>query len=360
MAEGEGQVEQAAAAAGSEAVDALLALLDVLAGVSRAMHPPRLMELVGRVREPAAALRASEATLDETVFRDAAALTMRACDGLAAAVDAENPLMEAYRAMRLYQRALSTLLPLEHHPAVSRFLLPADQRDDLAIITRLTARQEVDTGLYHHNNELAQRGGVSIYVPPFYVADRVWPLVMALHGGAGHGRLFLSNWVPFARACGLIVVAPTAVGSTWSLMEPEVDSGNLADILSGVSARWRIDRTRMLLTGMSDGGTFTLLSGLDVDSPFTHLGPVAASFHPMLLAMAEPGRLTGLPVYLVHGALDWMFPVSVGRTAARTLAAAGAAVVYRELADLSHAYPADEQPAMLEWFLTASSNRAAA
>jgi phospholipase/carboxylesterase len=324
------------------------------------MHPSRLAALVTLVRAPAGALRAAEAALDEPILRDAATLALRACDGLAAAGETDNPLMDSYRAMRLYQRALATLVPLERHPAVSRFLLPEDQRDDPVVNARLAATPEADTGVSHHDNELTQRGGFSVYVPPFYRADRPWQVVTALHGGAGHGRLFLSNWIPLARARGFIVVAPTAVGSTWSLMEPEVDTGNLAAILDGVAARWRIDPARMLLTGMSDGGTFTLLSGLDADSPFTHLGPVAASFHPMLLAMAEPVRLSGLPIYLVHGALDWMFPVSVGRTAARTLAAAGAAMVYRELADLSHAYPTDEQPAMLDWFLATSSNRARA
>ena len=112
-----------------------------------------------------------------------------------------------------------------------------------------------------------------------------------------------------------------------------------------------VDRTRLLLTGMSDGGTFTLLSGLDDQSPFTHLAPVAASFHPLLLTMAAPRRVTGLPVYLVHGALDWMFPVSIARTAQRALTAAGAQVTYREIADLSHAYPREEGSAILDWFL---------
>ena len=107
----------------------------------------------------------------------------------------------------------------------------------------------------------------------------------------------------------------------------------------------------MLLSGMSDGGTFTLLSGLAEDSPFTHLAPVAASFHPMLLAMTAPERLTGLPIHLTHGALDWMFPVSMARTAHRMLAAAGAAITYREIADLSHAYPRDGQGEVLDWFM---------
>jgi phospholipase/carboxylesterase len=150
---------------------------------------------------------------------------------------------------------------------------------------------------------------------------------------------------------GVILAAPTAIGDTWSLMEPQVDSANIAHVLQHVSERWHVDRTRLLLTGMSDGGTFSLHSGLDDSSPFTHLAPVAASFHPLLLAMADPRRLAGLPVYFVHGALDWMFPVSVARTEQHALTSAGAKVTYREIDDLSHAYPREEGTAILDWLL---------
>jgi len=149
----------------------------------------------------------------------------------------------------------------------------------------------------------------------------------------------------------VIVVAPTATGDTWSLMEPDVDAQHLSRVLEHVAAKWQVDRSRLLLSGMSDGGTFTLLSGIDEHSPFTHLAPVAASFHPLLLTMAQPQRMLKLPVYLVHGARDWMFPVSVARSAYGALDAAGARVMYREIDDLSHAYPRDENPRMLDWFL---------
>jgi phospholipase/carboxylesterase len=56
-----------------------------------------------------------------------------------------------------------------------------------------------------------------------------------------------------------------------------------------------------------------------------------------------------LPVYLVHGALDWMFPVEVARQTQRALAAAGTAIVYRELDDLSHCYPDEINAALLAW-----------
>jgi len=231
-------------------------------------------------------------------------------------------------------------------------LLEPQFRDDPALRQRLAQPPHADSGIFHSGNQSSERGGYSVFVPSWYNPAQPTPVVFALHGGSGHGRLFLWNWLPEARSRGMIIVAPTAIGSTWSLMEPEIDSQNLAKILMRVRDRWNVDPDHMLLSGMSDGGTFTLLSGLSDDSPFTHLAPVAASFHPMLLAMAEPERLNGLPIHLSHGARDWMFPVDGARTAHRMLAAAGAAITYREIADLSHAYPRDGQGQVLDWFMS--------
>jgi len=54
----------------------------------------------------------------------------------------------------------------------------------------------------------------------------------------------------------------------------------------------------------------------------------------------------------VHGALDWMFPVQIARMGRDALQAAGARVVYREIEDLSHTYPRDENPRILEWLVS--------
>ena len=43
-----------------------------------------------------------------------------------------------------------------------------------------------------------------------------------------------------------------------------------------VAEGWTVDVGRMLLTGMSDGGTFTYVLGLRAGCRFTHLAPVAA------------------------------------------------------------------------------------
>ena len=122
-----------------------------------------------------------------------------------------------------------------------------------------------------------------------------------------------------------------------------------ARILELVQGRWNIDRSKLLLTGMSDGGTFCYVTGLESASPFTHLAPVAATFHPLMAEMADRERLRGLPVYLVHGRLDWMFPVQVARQTRESLLAAGAEVIYRELDDLSHCYPREMNASILNW-----------
>ena len=65
--------------------------------------------------------------------------------------------------------------------------------------------------------------------------------------------------------------------------------------------------------------------------------------------MIEGERAKGLPIHIVHGALDWMFPASQAREAEKALTAVGAAVTYREIEDLSHTYPREINTALLAW-----------
>ena len=75
----------------------------------------------------------------------------------------------------------------------------------------------------------------------------------------------------------MLLVAPTAPGRTWTL-DPGADGEVIDRILTEVEARWPTDPTRRLLTGMSDGGTFTYGLGLQ-DGQRHHSRPVAAAFH---------------------------------------------------------------------------------
>ncbi|HSI00834.1 MAG TPA: dienelactone hydrolase family protein [Reyranella sp.] len=274
--------------------------------------------------------------------------------GLLSANDEAQPMLAAYRALRNYARACEALYPMATHlRPVSQFFLEPAVRQDQTRLAELAAIDPLkpDVGLLHVGGPAGTRGAFSLYVPEYYESSRAWPLVVAMHGGSGNGGAFLWSWMREARTRGLIVLSPTALGSTWSLMEPDADGANIDRMVAGIGERWNLDPARKLLTGMSDGGTMTYVLGLRTGCQFTHLAPIAAAFHPMLLSMmADPERVRGLPIHIVHGAHDWMFPAQTAKTAEKVLAQAGADVVFRCIDDLAHTYPRDENGAILDWF----------
>ncbi|MCO5129159.1 MAG: phospholipase [Xanthobacteraceae bacterium] len=331
----------------------LLRALTVLEFIARHLDPMTFDEMFAAVGTPDAALREAlqghEA--DDAPPAASARLALAAFDAMRTASAKGDDLYAIFGALRYLPRALEALYPLaSRDPVVNGFFLDPSLRVDADAATRaMQPPREGETGVIHVDNERGSRGGYSLYVPEGYSPGRPLSLVMALHGGSGHGRAFLWSWLRDARSFDAIVVAPTATGRTWALAGDDADTPNLHRILDAIAARWPVDPARLLLTGMSDGGTFCYVSGLEAGSRFTHLAPVSATFHPMLTALADAERLEGLPIHITHGARDWMFPVEVARRAGAALAAAGASVTYAEIDDLSHCYPREINAALLTW-----------
>lgn len=336
----------------------LLNALEALGFFQRHLHPPAFASVMDAIGTPDQALQTAHAAIGDwpeqfAGLRDrldrACGETLAAFAGIREVERGHGDLVAVFRALRHVPRAQEALYPLAmQFPPVSSFFLNAANRDNRDVLSRLEAAGE-DTGIFHDHNEPGSRGGFSVYVPEYYVPEHAMPLVMALHGGSGNGRGFLWSWLRDARSLGAILVAPTATGQTWALMGEDTDTPNLMRILDTVRGRWSIEPSRMLLTGMSDGGTFCYVTGLDGASPFTHLAPVAATFHPLMAEMADATRLQGLPVFVTHGKLDWMFPVQTARQTQAALSAAGAKVTYREIDDLSHTYPREINAELMEW-----------
>lgn len=356
--------DEPAVGAVSQLVPATLKAMHALEFAGRHLSPTALPQLIeamaGRDDDVKAALAVSRA-LDwpkrlkpvRACLEPAAEAAAQGIAGLRSAGEAPQPIVAAYRAVRSYAQAAQAIYPMAAFlRPVSQFFLEQSARDDAALLARLAAidpaREKV--GVMHAGGPPGTRGAFSLYVPETYDALRAYPLVVALHGGSGNGGAFLWSWVREARTRGFIVLAPTAIGSTWSLMDPDTDGPSIDRMVGQVAGEWNIDADRQLLTGMSDGGTFSYVLGVRGGCRFTHLAPVAAAFHPMMLTFADENRLRDLPIYIVHGVEDWMFPPQLARQAEQTLGQAGAKVTYREIADLSHTYPRDENGAMLDWF----------
>lgn len=337
----------------------LLQSLEALAFVARHLNPPEFGAVMEAAGTPDESLQAVRARLSDwpqqfaglrSSLEAASDAALAAFAGLRAVQNGDGDLIAVFRALRHVPRAKEALYPLAATlPPVSSFFVDPDLREDAKVLKRLTQPPHENTGIVHDHNEPGSRGGFSVYVPEYYTPDRAWPLVMALHGGSGNGRTFLWSWLADARSFGAVLVSPTATGNTWALLGDDADTPNLARILEFVRGRYNIDPTKLLLTGMSDGGTFCYVAGLEHGSPFTHLAPIAATFHPLMAEMADAERLQRLPVFLVHGRLDWMFPVQVARQTRDALSAAGADVSYHELDDLSHCYPSEMNARILRW-----------
>ena len=348
----------------------LLDALERVEWVQRRLYPPIARRLADALAPHAEAMAGPLRVLESVACPDEARVVR---DGLVEAARQSVGLVEAfveaarspgdviglYRALRRFARVQETLYPLAPVlDPVSRWFLEPACRDDDALIARLAGAarrgREAPAGVMHAGNERDTRGGFSLYVPEAWAGAAPMPLVVALHGGHGHGRDFLWSWLREARSRGMLLLAPTSRDRTWSIMGgPDVDAGALREMVEAVAARHPVDRRRVLLTGMSDGATYALLCGLREGMPFTHLAPACGVLHPFLMADGGILRARGRSIYLVHGALDWMFPVQTARLARDTLAAAGAQLVYREVDDLSHTYPRDENPRILDWLMAA-------
>ena len=330
--------------------------------IQRRLHPPAIEELRETLRPYASGL---ERALSE--FRDcapqapyrhlheqltkAASLASRSFARFCERTSTDRWIIAILDSMRTFSRALEALYPLHRLPPVGRFFLePA--------FHGLTGGLDpeppngVSVGLHASGDGSApgERGGFCLYVPETYDGDEPWPLVVALHGGSGSGRDFIWAWLREARGRRFLLLAPTARGPTWSMIGPDVDAAAIRSMIEFVSRRWRVDRGRVLLTGLSDGATYGLMLALGGGVSCTGVAPIAGVLHPAALTGSGSGAAAGRRIYMVHGALDWMFPVSHARLGYERLAAAGAEIVFREIDDLSHTYPREENDAILAWF----------
>ncbi|HYB99784.1 MAG TPA: hypothetical protein VEC57_11700 [Candidatus Limnocylindrales bacterium] len=341
---------------------ATLAALGGMEAAARFLHPPEMPKLRDWLRPHHAELgRALEQFRSVTPpapltsfherFAEGAELTHRAIDLFVSPSDAGDAIFRIMSSLRTFCRACEALYSLHRFPPLSRYFVEPAYHDQLERL-EATPPEGVSVGLHHTGGERGadSRGGFCLYVPESYDGNSEWPLVIALHGGSGSGRDFLWSWLREARGRRFLLAAATAQGSTWSLAGPDIDSASLRAMVEYIASRWRLDRSHILLTGISDGATYTLLEGLSPGAPYTHLAPVSGVLHPANMVNGNLSRARGKRIYLVHGKLDWMFPVAIADAASEELRQAGADLVYRPIDDLSHTYPRDENDRILTWF----------
>jgi len=336
----------------------LVAALESFESAQRDYFPgivPRLREQfapsIEALEEAKSGLEAVHAPPEQEALREklreASGLCLDALRLSIAADGLDEALVNFRKAGRRIHRALEFLLPLcPVIPAVNRYFLepPARGRAHEFIPN---PGPDPATGLLHGgpDTDPYARGAASFYIPGNRGRSEPLPLVIALHGGFGHGRDFIWTWLREARSRRFALACPTSLNITWTITGPDADGEMLKQLLAFTLGRWNIDRSRILLTGLSDGATYALKRSLDEETPFSHFAIFSGIMAPFNLAHAKGRR-----IFWVHGAKDWMFPAWRAKAGEKELAAAGADVTLEIVPDLYHAYPRERNDRVLNWF----------
>ncbi len=191
----------------------------------------------------------------------------------------------------------------------------------------------------------------TLYIPEDYSPDRPIPLIVALHGGYGQGSEYVWTWLRPARSGAYAILAPKSWSETWDMSVPSSDTQSVVRMFNEVSSEYAIDRERIYLSGLSDGGIFTYILGLEQSQLFRGLAPVAGALHLVVDQMLREGRGKDTPIFVVHGVHDFIFPVTFTRQTCDLLKQIGYNVKYEELPDWGHAIPYSiNERLVLPWF----------
>lgn len=158
----------------------------------------------------------------------------------------------------------------------------------------------------HIEKELSTR--YLVHLPAKYEAgdNRLWPLIVFLHGAGERGNDItkVARWGPLAYArqhpeFPFVVVGPQCpMMKDWS---PEL----VNTLLDEVIGRYDVDTDRIYLTGLSMGGAGTWETAMAYPDRFAAIVPLCGRVIPLL-----SGALWKMPVWVFHGEQDQVVPFS--------------------------------------------------
>jgi len=191
-----------------------------------------------------------------------------------------------------------------------------------------------------------------LYLPRSYDGATAVPLVVMLHGALGDERYYFSG--PFdpapikseadRRGCILVGVN----GRSRFALSPE----DVFEVINAVTRDYRIDASKIYLTGHSMGGFGTWAVASTKPEVFAAIAPVSGGPPAQGDALAALlAKLKSTPAMIVHGAQDEVVPVQVSRSMKGAAEKAGLKVRYLEVPSGDHmSVVVSTFPAIMEFF----------
>lgn len=171
-------------------------------------------------------------------------------------------------------------------------------------------------------------------------------LILSFHGAGGAAAEGIFAFRGAWNVPGLVLLAPAALGNTWSALHNERDR-DLETVNRALAEAWqrcRIDRRRVAVGGFSDGATYALSIGLQNGDVFRS---VLALSPGGLLDVERRGKPRG---FIAHGRGDEVLPIARSDAAVRRLRSSGYPVTYRKF-DGGHQVTEAISRAAVRWYL---------
>lgn len=193
-----------------------------------------------------------------------------------------------------------------------------------------------------------------VRAPPDYTRDERWPLVVHLHGGGNTTDTTMSlasgasDLRAFTRTAGadraVWMAGVVRVPGSYHAWAMEANALDLVDAIREVARLFRIDHTRVYLTGTSMGGGGVATLSWIVPHAFAAYAPVVGYYWNELLPAPD---LAGVPFRVVAGELDTppsqpFDRLGLAREFADLSTAAGGDVAFVVMPDVGHSYPSAE------------------
>lgn len=190
-----------------------------------------------------------------------------------------------------------------------------------------------------------------LYLPKDYDANssRRWPLVMFLHGSGSKGsnlQQVKDNGLPREIEAGkdipFIVACPQC---------PERGGWNidmLFALLDTLAEDYRVDRDRVILTGLSMGGFATWEMAIRQPKRFAAIVPVCSGSDPKFAAVIKD-----IPTWVFHGAKDGSVPIKRSQDMVDAMKAAGGNPKFTIYPETEHDswVQAYQTPELYEWMM---------
>jgi predicted peptidase len=146
-----------------------------------------------------------------------------------------------------------------------------------------------------------------LYLPKDYeTEDKNWPLVLFLHGAGERGsdiEKVKAHGIPKLISEGkefpFIAVSPQCPENIfWNV-------SLLSALLDEIESKYKVDKKRIYLTGLSMGGHGTWSLAIQEPKRFAAIAPVCGWSNPATACL-----LKEIPIWVFHGAKDFIVPVS--------------------------------------------------